>query len=80
MPIEGLVSLTKILLENNFFEFEDTVFRQKWGTVIVTKFAPGFVNIYYIFVDYHPAINCLSQILRELQTLVGLLAEFAGVL
>ena len=31
-------------------------------------------------VDYHPAMNCLSQIFRELQALVGLSAEFAKVL
>ena len=46
MPVEGLVSLAKIILENNYFEFEDNVFRQKLGTAIGTKFAPGFANIF----------------------------------
>ena len=32
MPVDSLVSLAKLVLENNYFEFEDTVFRQKLGT------------------------------------------------
>ena len=46
MPVDSLVSLAKLVLENKYFEFEDTVFRQKLGTAIGTKFAPGFANIF----------------------------------
>ena len=46
MPVDSLVSLAKLVLENNYFEFEDTVFRQKLGTAIGTKFALGFANIF----------------------------------
>ena len=42
MPVDDLVSLAKLVLENNFFEFDENVFRQKLGTAIGTKFAPGF--------------------------------------
>ena len=35
-----------MVLENNFFEFEDKVFKQKLGTAIGTKFAQGFANIF----------------------------------
>ena len=41
-----LVSLAKLVLENNFFEFDEIVSRQKLGTAIGTKFAPGFENIF----------------------------------
>ena len=46
MPVDSLVSLAKLVLENNHLEFEDTVFRQKLGTAIGTKFAPVFANIF----------------------------------
>ena len=46
MPADDLVSLAKLVLENNFFEFDENVFRQKLGTVIGTKFASGFANIF----------------------------------
>ena len=43
MPVD---SLAKLVLENSYFEFEDTVFRQKLGSAIGTKFAPGFAYIF----------------------------------
>ena len=46
MPVDDLVSLAKLVLENNFFEFDENVFRQKLGTAMGTKFAPGFANIF----------------------------------
>ena len=46
IPIDDLVSLAKLVLENDFFEFDENVFRQKLGTAIGTKFAPGFANIF----------------------------------
>ena len=46
LPVEDLVSLARLVLENNYFEFDEKVFRQKLGTVIGTTFAPGFANIF----------------------------------
>ena len=37
---ESLCDLTNIVLENNYFEFDDKVFHQKCGTAIGTKLAP----------------------------------------
>ena len=31
IPVDDLVSLAKLVLENNFFEFDESVFRQKTG-------------------------------------------------
>jgi hypothetical protein len=45
LPVEDLVSLARLVLENNYFEFDEKIFRQKLGTAIGTKFAPGFANI-----------------------------------
>ena len=39
MPVDDLVSLAKLVLENNFFEFDEN------ETAIGIKFAPGFANI-----------------------------------
>ena len=39
--------ITKIILENNYFEFEEGIFHQKLGTAIGTKLAPSFNNIFY---------------------------------
>ena len=46
LPVEDLVSLARLVLENNYFEFDEKIFRQKLGTAIGTKFAPGFANIF----------------------------------
>ena len=46
IPVEDLVSLARLVLENNYFEFDEKIFRQKLGTAIGTKFAPGFANIF----------------------------------
>jgi hypothetical protein len=46
LPVEDLVSLARLILENNYFEFDEKIFRQKLGTAIGTKFAPGFANIF----------------------------------
>ena len=41
---ETMVELASIVLENNYFEFNDEVFRQRLGTAIGTKFAPVYAN------------------------------------
>ena len=46
LPVEDLVSPARLILENNYFEFDEKIFRQKLGTAIGTKFAPGFANIF----------------------------------
>lgn len=38
--------MAKVIRENNYFEFEDKVYRQKLGTAIGTKFVPAFSNIF----------------------------------
>ena len=43
---ETIVELASLVLENNYFEFNDMVFRQKLGTAIGTKFAPAYVNLF----------------------------------
>ena len=43
ISVDDLVSLAKVVLENNFFEFDENVSQQNLGTAIGTKFAPGFL-------------------------------------
>ena len=51
LPVDDLVSLAKLVLENFFFEFDENMFRQKLGTAIGTKFAPGFANLFMGYFD-----------------------------
>ena len=46
LPVDELISL-----ENNYFEFDEKIFRQKLGTAIGTKFAPGFANIFMRYLE-----------------------------
>ena len=41
-----MVSLARLVLENNYFEFDQKIFRQKLGAAIGTKFAPRFASIF----------------------------------
>ena len=43
---ETLVGLASLVLENNYFEFNDRFYRQKLGTAIGTKFAPAYANLF----------------------------------
>ena len=43
---EDLVGLARDILENNYFEFNETIYRQRMGTAIGTSFAPAFANIF----------------------------------
>lgn len=45
VPVD-LVEIAKLILQNNYFEFDDKIYRQKLGTAIGTKFAPSFANIF----------------------------------
>ena len=50
VPNHDLVDLARLILENNYFEFDGKVYKQKLGTAIGTKIAPSFVNIqWYLF-------------------------------
>uniref|UniRef100_A0A8C5Q3U3 Reverse transcriptase domain-containing protein n=1 Tax=Leptobrachium leishanense TaxID=445787 RepID=A0A8C5Q3U3_9ANUR len=41
----------KLILENNFFNFNDTFYIQKEGTAMGTKFAPCFANLYMSYYE-----------------------------
>ena len=43
---DTLVGLASLVLENNYFEFNDMIYRQKLGTAIGTKFAPAYANLF----------------------------------
>ena len=45
IPSTYLVDLAKLALENNYFGFNERIYRQKLGTVIGTKFATVFDNL-----------------------------------
>jgi hypothetical protein len=58
LPVDDLVSLAKVVLENNFFEFNEKLFHQKLGTAIGTKFAPGYANIYMGYLEEEFLNSC----------------------
>ena len=43
---DTLVGLASLVLENNYFEFNDRFHRQNMGTAIGTKFAPAYANFF----------------------------------
>ena len=43
---DTLVELADIVLKNNYFQFLDKTFKQKWGTEIGTKFAPTYSSLF----------------------------------
>eukprot|EP00795_Rhopilema_esculentum_P016113 gene16113-biopygen5453 len=43
---DTLVGLASLVLESNYFEFNDKFYRQKLGTAIGTKFAPAYANLF----------------------------------
>ena len=42
LPVEDLVDLARLILKNNYFEFDNKIYKQKLGTAMGTKFAPLF--------------------------------------
>ena len=46
MATDTLVGLASLVLESNYFEFNDRFYRQKLGTAIGTKFAPAYANLF----------------------------------
>ena len=51
LSVQKLISLARLVLENNYFEFDEKIFRQKLGTAIGTKFAPRFANIFMGYLE-----------------------------
>ena len=45
MSTESLIELAKLVLKNNYFQFNNRFRKQKRGTAIVTKFALPFIVI-----------------------------------
>ena len=43
---DTLVELASLVLDNNYFEFDNKFYRQTLGTAIGTKFAPAFANLF----------------------------------
>ena len=43
---QDLVTLANDILENNYFEFNGNIYRQRVGTAIGTRFAPAFADIF----------------------------------
>ena len=43
---EDLVDFARIILENNYIEFNGDSYRQRMGTVVGTKFAPAYAKIF----------------------------------
>ena len=39
------MGLASLVLNNNYFEFNDRFYRQKLGTAIGTKFPPAYANL-----------------------------------
>ena len=40
------MGLASLVLENDYFEYNDRFYRQKLGTAIGTKFAPAYANLF----------------------------------
>ena len=53
LPEEDLLALTKLVLENNYFEFGEKTYRQKLGTAIGTKLAPAYANLFMGELECH---------------------------
>ena len=48
-----LVELADIVLKNNYFQFLDKTFKQKWGTAIETKFAISYSILFMADLEKH---------------------------
>ena len=48
---DTLVGLASLVLKNNYFEFNNKIYRQKLGTAIGTKFAPAYANLFMSWLE-----------------------------
>ena len=58
---EDLVILAKVILDNNYFEFDNNIYRQKLGTAIGTRFAPSFANMFMSRLEDNMLRECHSK-------------------
>ena len=63
IPTENLLKVEEIVLKNNWFEFDSSVFQQISGTAIGTKFVQSYACI---FMDQHKTRFLETQILKPL--------------
>jgi hypothetical protein len=50
--------MAKMILENNYFEFNEEIYWQRQGTAIGTKFAPAFANIFIYVLETKMLQEC----------------------
>ena len=53
-----LLEMAKMILENNYFEFNEEIYWQRQGTAIGTKFAPAFANIFMYVLETKMLQEC----------------------
>ena len=58
IPEDDIIKFAKLVLENNYFEFNGKIFRQKLGTAIGTKFAPAHANIFMDYLEQEMIEKC----------------------
>ena len=46
LTVDDVINLAWVILENNYFEFNGKIYRQKLGTAIGMKFAQAFANLF----------------------------------
>ena len=63
IPTENLLKVEEIVLKNNWFEFDSSVFQQISGTAIWTKFVQRYACI---FMDQRKSNFLETQILKPL--------------
>ena len=63
IPTKNFLKMAEILLKNNWFEFNSSVFQQNLGTAIVTKFVQTYACI---FMDQYKTKFLETQILKPL--------------
>ena len=51
LTINGICEMTELVLRRNVFEFNKEYFIQTSGTAIGNKLAPGYANLFYIFLN-----------------------------
>ena len=63
VPTHFLVSLTKLILSENIFEFDKQLYRQNIGTAMGTPVAPSYANIFMSMID--TMLNSLATYLNH---------------
>ena len=58
VDVVDLLEMAKMILENNYFEFNEEIYWQRQGTAIGTKFAPAFANIFMYVLETKMLQEC----------------------